>query len=362
MLSKSYKKELEFCKSLLRPLNTKRVYFVGGCVRDALQGVKTKDFDVEIYGVSKERLESFMLSFGASAVGKSFFVYKYKNFDFALARVEKKVGLGHKGFEVSVCEDEKKGALRRDFTINALMYNIYEEKLYDFYGGVKDLKNSLLRHIDETSFKQDPLRVLRAVQFAARFSLKIDPKSLKMMKDMNLDELSFERIRVELYKFFQAKDLARGLLYLHKLGLVKKLFANVCVEKDFYKLLLKARKTQLKEGLFLYLFLNFYNINKKEFFRKTGLKKELLRCALQPFYKEQNAQSLCEVALLMPIKDYLGCYLEKDILLAKRLKIYNEKLKVKFDLTNIKEKGENLGKIIKKIQKQKIQAYIKEAL
>ena len=134
------------------------------------------------------------------------FAKKY-NCDLALARSENKTGQGHKAFEVQICTEEKMAAKRRDFTINALMINIFTNDFLDFYGGVKDLENKILRHIDAQSFQEDSLRVLRALHFVARFKFHIAPQSLKLMQSMDISDLSKERINAELYKFFQAQDI-----------------------------------------------------------------------------------------------------------------------------------------------------------
>jgi len=193
--------ELEFIADFLAP-HTKRAYLVGGSVRDMLLGREIYDFDIEIYDIKPEFFDTLMQKLGANGFGKSFFVYKFKNYDLSLARTENKVRSGHKGFEVSVCDDERLGARRRDFTINSMMINIFNDEFLDFYGGLEDLNARILRHIDDESFKEDSLRVLRAVHFVARFDLKIADESLKFMQTMDTRDLSRDRINAELYKFF----------------------------------------------------------------------------------------------------------------------------------------------------------------
>lgn len=358
---KAYSKQIAFLRSFLAPLNAK-AYLVGGCVRDALLGKKCNDFDVELYGVDIKVLDAFMRQKKADLVGKSFFVYKYKNYDFALARCEFKTGKGHTGFKVEVCHDEKEGARRRDFTINSLMFCIKDACLYDFYGGVKDLENKLLRCVDEACFVDDALRVLRAVQFVARFGLKIDQKSLNLMQKMSLDELSFERIRQEMYKFFKAQNLARGLFYIQKLGLQGLVLEDVTICNDFYKLLIKARKNILDEGLFLYLYLNYFDINKDRFFAKLGYKNTLKLACKQPYFSSLTPFILCQIAQIMPIKSYLGAFCEKDILLAKRLDIYNTRLKIKINPKKFQAKNKELGMLIKEEQNMKIKSFVEEKL
>ena len=100
--------------SLLKPY-TKRAYLVGGAVRDILMNKTPTDFDIEIYDITPQEFEKIMDKINAKGVGKSFFVYKYKNFDLSLPRIENKTGHGHKGFSVKLTNDEKTASLRRDF-------------------------------------------------------------------------------------------------------------------------------------------------------------------------------------------------------------------------------------------------------
>ncbi|EEP3802981.1 CCA tRNA nucleotidyltransferase, partial [Campylobacter jejuni] len=135
-----------------------------------------------------------------------------------------KISYGHKGFEVQICNDEKLGAKRRDFTINSMMINLFNDEFLDFYGGLKDLEAGFLRHIDKQSFQEDSLRVLRAVVFASRFNFKITSESLKLMQSMDITDLSKDRINAELYKFFKSPRLDVGYRYLQELGLEKQVF------------------------------------------------------------------------------------------------------------------------------------------
>lgn len=156
-------------------------YLVGGCVRDALLGLEPKDIDVEVYGVSYDELEFFLSKFGTTdLVGKSFGVIKFTDqdgntCDFSIPRRDSKAGEGHRGFEIEVdgTISEQEAASRRDFTINALMYDPLSKTLLDFFGGRTDLE---ARNLKATSgaFADDPLRILRGMQFAARFDMIAD--------------------------------------------------------------------------------------------------------------------------------------------------------------------------------------------
>ena len=103
-------------------------------------------------------------------------------------------------FEVAYADDERVASLRRDFTVNAMMINIFDGSFLDFYGGERDLKRGILRHIDDEKFAEDSLRVLRAVQFSARLNFRIARDSLRLMKRLSISDLSRERINGELMK------------------------------------------------------------------------------------------------------------------------------------------------------------------
>ena len=144
-----------------------RAFLVGGIVRDMLMygHVDYHDVDVEVYGLSIEQLESILKKYGhVNCIGKSFGILKLDvlaNYDFALPRTEVKIGNSHQDFKVEVNKDLdlKTAALRRDLTVNALMYEIKTGKIYDFYGGIDDLNKRTLRMVDKKTFEEDPLRV-----------------------------------------------------------------------------------------------------------------------------------------------------------------------------------------------------------
>ena len=144
-------------RALLNYLNrfSSRIYLVGGFVRDLFLGGisgESADLDIELYDVSPQKFDEIMRSFGAQGVGKSYFVYKYKNFDVSLPRTESKIGVGHKGFSVALAADEREASKRRDFTINSIMLNALSGEILDFYGGISDIKFRVLRLVDERSF------------------------------------------------------------------------------------------------------------------------------------------------------------------------------------------------------------------
>ena len=358
--------ELEFIADFLAPY-TKRAYLVGGSVRDMLLKREIYDFDIEIYDIEPNFFDTLMKKLGANGFGKSFFVYKFKNYDLSLARTENKVARGHKGFEVRICNDEKLGAKRRDFTINSMMINIFNDEFLDFYGGLADLNARILRHIDDETFKEDSLRVLRAVHFVARFDLKIADESLKFMQSMDTRDLSRDRINAELYKFFKAHDLKAGFEALQALNLEQNTLLNDTAKHEnaakFKQMLKSSREFIADEGLFLYLYLNFFGVDKKDFFKKTQLKKELLQSANEPFFEDEPSDlEMARIALKMPLRKWLGLWDEKRVRKAKALGIYDTMLRPQINtqkLENAGLTGKNLGAAVEKQKDEWLKAYIK---
>ena len=182
-----------------------RVYYVGGHVRDFLLGKINEDVDIEIHGVSYETLRDILSSVGTLTVmGASFGIFGLKGceLDIAMPRTEKATGAGHRDFEVFVDPfiGPEKAALRRDFTVNAMMQDVLTGEILDFFGGREDLKRGIIRHVNDSSFVEDPLRVLRAAQFSARFNFRIADETLDLCSRMDLSALSHERIMEEMRK------------------------------------------------------------------------------------------------------------------------------------------------------------------
>ncbi len=204
-----------------------RAYFVGGFVRDGLmlkaaggaseangaQG--SADIDIEVHGLAPELLREILSGLGeVLQYGSSFGIYGLAGFgiDIAMPRKERATGSGHRDFEVFVDPfiGTKEAARRRDFTINAMMQGVLTGEIIDYFGGQADLAAGVLRHVDDASFSEDPLRVLRCAQFAARFQacgadgslhcFSVAPETLALCRRMDLSALSRERIEGELKK------------------------------------------------------------------------------------------------------------------------------------------------------------------
>ena len=180
-------------------------YFVGGFVRDRLLGIHNKDIDIEVHGISPAQLEAVLRTVGEpTAYGESFGIFGLKgcDIDIAMPRKEKLRGQGHKDFDIYVDPfiGTEAAARRRDFTVNALMQNVLTGEVVDYYGGEADLQAGILRHVNDESFPEDPLRVLRGAQFAARFGMTVAPETVRLCRTMDLSHLPGERIEAELKK------------------------------------------------------------------------------------------------------------------------------------------------------------------
>lgn len=207
---------------------------VGGSVRDFFLNIPIKDYDIEIFGIdSLYIIQKSLEKFGSvKLVGKSFGVLTLRvneyDFDFALPRIEKKIGNTHQDFEVITNANLsfKEAAIRRDFTINAIGYDFFKEEFLDPFDGINDLKNKTIKHINDATFVEDSLRVYRAVQFASRFDFKIAENTKELCKQIVLnDELIYlpkERVYEEFKKFFlKSAKPSIGFELLRELGLLK---------------------------------------------------------------------------------------------------------------------------------------------
>jgi tRNA nucleotidyltransferase (CCA-adding enzyme) len=208
-----------------------RALIVGGWVRDRLLGIECKDVDLEVFGVDADALKALLSSFGpVNTVGESFTVYKVADLDVSLPRRESKAGRGHKGFAVTgdpaLPLDE--AARRRDFTINAISCDPLTGEYLDPFHGREDIERRVIRAVDPRTFVDDSLRVLRAVQFAARFEFTIDPGTAALCQRMDLDDLPAERIWGELEKLvLKARRPSIGFALALELGVIEKLFPEL---------------------------------------------------------------------------------------------------------------------------------------
>jgi tRNA nucleotidyltransferase (CCA-adding enzyme) len=215
-----------------------RALIVGGWVRDLLRGRPSKDVDIEVFGIAQDALPGVLAPLGrVEPVGQSFPVYKVVrqggaggSIDVALPRRESKSGRGHKGFDVHgdpfmSIED---AARRRDFTVNAISWDPLTGVYEDPFDGRGDIARGVLRVIDPATFADDSLRVLRAIQFAARFEYALHDDTAALCRRIPLDDLPSERIWGELEKLLiQAARPSIGLALALDLGVIDQLLPEM---------------------------------------------------------------------------------------------------------------------------------------
>lgn len=219
-----------------------RALIIGGAVRDALLGRESKDVDVEVYGIRTDELKSILERSGkVDAVGANFGVLKVSTpdldepIDISIPRRDNKIGKGHKGFMVepdpSMTVDD--ASRRRDLTINAISYDPLTKEIVDPFNGLQDLKAGVLRAVDENTFVEDPLRVLRVAQFASRLGFIPDANLVSISRNVDLKELPRERIYTELEKLLlKSKKPSIGLRLFDILGINKQLFPEFVPLKE----------------------------------------------------------------------------------------------------------------------------------
>ena len=254
-----------------------KVYSVGGRVRDEIIGKKSKDLDILITGVPLDRLEHILINYGkVKEVGKSFGIIKFIPFgqkeeiDIAIPRTEKKKenGSGYKGFDIKSDHTlpVETDLQRRDFTINSIAQDS-KGNVIDPFNGREDLKNKIIRATSEQAFGDDPVRMLRAVQFAARFGFKIEPNTMALIqKNANkIKEEPAERYITEFDKIIKKGDIQYGFNLLLETGLLKIMLGfDYAGNKDFSKVKTLAD--------FLYKLVENSNVDIVSFIKKTFIK------------------------------------------------------------------------------------------
>ena len=191
--------------------NGGRVFYVGGYVRDKILGNITNDVDIEVHGIEAEKLVEILGKYDeVLKIGNSFGIYTLMShhIDIALPRKEKNTGKGHKDFEIYTDPyiGTYEAAKRRDFTMNSIMEDVLTHEIIDHFNGLDDIRNKTIRHIDDETFVEDPLRVLRAAQFASRLGFLVDDKTIELCKRIDITTLSRERVEEELKKALLKSD------------------------------------------------------------------------------------------------------------------------------------------------------------
>jgi len=211
-----------------------RCYIVGGYVRDILLDKHPKDIDIEVHGMTIDEISSILKHNGyrVDEVGKSFGVLKVKDpesgevIDVAVPRTDSTGRKPDVSFLKSATPYE--AAKRRDLTINAIMYDTKDDKIIDPFNGVKDLERGNIRHVSEESFRDDPLRTVRAAQFASRFGFTIDPETKQLARGVDSSKMAPERVTEEMRKVFEkSKKPSIFFRELDEMGQLGKLFPEV---------------------------------------------------------------------------------------------------------------------------------------
>ncbi len=324
--------DILFVEEFLQKYYHARCYIAGGAVRDVLLGLKCKDIDIECYDISVEDFEIAMGNLGAQGAGKSFFVYKYRQLDISLPRTERKTGVGHKGFEVTLTTQAKEASQRRDFTINAMMYDIQNQQILDFWYGIDDLKHKVLRVVDPHSFGDDSLRVLRAMQFASRFGFKVEPQSCLLCQKIALSDLPKERVFLEFEKMFVGDYPYYGLYYLFALGIADKIFGISLERKSF--MLLARRLCRAQDGFmdalrpyyFLYIISPFLGYTVKLLLDRIGAPNIYYRkiAKAPPLPDRINSAFVANMAFKHGINEFVGNYHPEVAEIARRLNIWEK--------------------------------------
>ena len=371
---------------------------VGGCVRDHFLNIPIKDYDIEVFNIKTyEILAQNLKMFGkVHLVGKSFGVIKLQvssyEFDFSIPRLETKIDLGHKGFEIELNPNLsfKEAAKRRDFTINALGYDYCKKDFIDCYDGFYDLKNKELKHINDKTFVEDPLRVYRAIQFASRFEFTLNEKTKilckKLVDEKALDELAKERVFEELKKLFlKSSKPSIGFTLIKELGIINHFFHNhnkLFLKENFIsywnKLLSsldkmsKLKTNDEKRDIILFLAIICFKVNNKKdvlfFLEKVTDEKKLIDEVISiclnnsidfiSFYKNPNLAFLKRLSLNVNIENLCLVYLaisnsEKEIYFlleeSKKLDINNKKFQALIQGKDLLDLGFKAGKEFKNI-------------
>lgn len=225
-----------------------KVYIVGGYVRDEVMHIPHgHDIDVEVYRMTFEKLYQLLCHYGeVNTFGASFAIMQLKNlphYDFALPRRENKTGTKHRDFQIKIDPDLplKDAILRRDLTMNALLYDYQYKQIIDLCHGMNDIQQRKIRCVNSQTFSEDPLRVLRIARFLARFDMTVEEKTKQLCCEMvqqgMLEHLSLERIYQEYCHILMSSQPSRGLMFLkdiHALPPYLQVLASTHQRLDFH--------------------------------------------------------------------------------------------------------------------------------
>ncbi|MDD4557060.1 MAG: hypothetical protein PHE89_07045 [Alphaproteobacteria bacterium] len=280
-----------------------KIYQVGGAVRDKLLGIQAKDVDYVVVGSTPAE----MISLGYVQVGKNFpvFINPHNKAEYALARKEKKTGNKHTDFEFVFTPDItlEEDMQRRDFTCNALAYDEESKELIDFNGGVRDIENKVLRHVNSLHFVEDPLRILRMCRFVAQLNFSVVPETMaltqKMVGEQMLQNLSVERVWREIERALNTAHFYKFIETTKACGAFSVLFPEL-TEKGL-SLLKEAEKT-CAEVKFAVLLSSLVD--------EEAIKSLCQRLKIPNKYKKT---SLMTIHYVHSLSEFLGMTLEQQV-------------------------------------------------
>ncbi len=337
-----------------------QIYLVGGAVRDMLLKLPQSDKDYVVFGATPDEMKNL----GFIEVGKNFpvFLHPVTKEEYALARREIKTGLKHTDFKFDFSKDvtKEEDVLRRDFTMNALMYNEQNHELIDLVGGKIDIENKIIRHITDKHFPEDPLRVLRMCRFSAQLDFEIASQTLELAKIMvtkgDLKNLSPERIFQEFEKALTTKHFEKFLISMHECFALneilpeiellyqshiqkwQKLFQNDSVLKPVIKYALFVSdltfeqiqniEKRLKIPKIYSDFAKCYHQNKDILFEKSPFAKDMILFLnhVSRFQNKERLESVFEAALTELEAD------ENKVFLKEILQKNIERLRLNFEI------------------------------
>ncbi|MBV8661105.1 MAG: CCA tRNA nucleotidyltransferase [Candidatus Dependentiae bacterium] len=208
----------QFVKDILQSIidRSARVLLIGGAVRDLFLDLPIKDLDFEVYGLTLEQLQEILEQYGpVSLIGKSFGVLRLHGLDIDWSLPRKDSSGRHPVVAYDPYMSYEQAFARRDLTINAMGIDMQTMELIDPYDGQQDLQNKILRAADLDFFAQDPLRLLRVMQFVGRFEMVVDEQLSQLCMSMDMSKVSQERIEQEFAKLFlQSQRPSLGLQWL----------------------------------------------------------------------------------------------------------------------------------------------------
>ena len=226
-------KNLPFFNDIINANGT--IHHVGGGVRDQFLNKPSKDLDIIVSNIPIDDLEHILLKHGiVDFVGKSFGIFKFRKdkdseeIDISLPRSEKKIGEGHRGFQMHIDHTMpiEQDLFRRDFCLNSMAMD-HNGNLVDPFGGMRDIKDKIIRLTNIEAFSDDPLRMLRAIGFASRFNFQIEDETMESIRENaeKIKEIPNERIYTEFEKIVSKGDKKYALELLIETRLFQELFS-----------------------------------------------------------------------------------------------------------------------------------------